>query len=135
VPETREWVGGALGVLLARERLLLEVEPHARAAAGLGLGSEWVGAVTVPALAATLPQDAAWALEGIAEPEELWRAETAWWKRVERDAEAMVRGRREGRRAVVGAVALLAADARLAIAALEAAARGAGLEEVLGEAA
>jgi hypothetical protein len=136
VPEGHAWVGGALGILLARERLLVEGEPRPEATAGLGLGSVWARAVSVPTLAATLPRDAAWALEGIAEPGELWRAEAAWWRRVEADAEAMVAGRREGRRVVLGAVALLAADARLVIAALEAAARGAGsLEEVLGEAA
>ena len=46
----------------------------------------------------------------------------------------MVSGHREGRHAVVGVVALLAADARRAAAALEAAARGSGdvFEEVVG---
>jgi hypothetical protein len=46
----------------------------------------------------------------------------------------MVRGHREGRRAVIGAAALLAADARRVSAALGAAARAPGAaEEVLGE--
>jgi hypothetical protein len=136
VPEAHAWVGGALAILLARERLLVEAEPRPDATAGLGLGPGWARAVSVPALAATLPADAAWSLEGIVEPAELWRAEAAWWRRVEEDAQVMVRGRREGRPVVVGAAALLAADARLVIAALEAAGRGTGnLEEVLGEAA
>jgi hypothetical protein len=136
VPEARPWVAGALGILLARDRLLVEAEPRPGMTAGLGLGSGWMRAVSVPALAAALPADAAWTLEGIGEPGDLWRAEACWWRRVEEDAETMVLARREGRRVVVGAVALLAADARLVIAALEAAGRGGGsLEEVLGEAA
>jgi hypothetical protein len=92
--------------------------------------------VTVGALAQSLPADAAWVLEGIAEPEDLWRAEVTWWARVERDAEAMVGRHREGRHAVVGVIALLAADARRAAAALEAAARGGAelYEEIAGAA-
>lgn len=133
VPETREWVGGALGLLLARERLLLQQEPRPGGAAVLGLGAGWERALSVAELAAALPRDAAWPLEGVAEPEDLWRAEAAWWARLERDAEAMVRGHREGRHAAVGAVVLLAVDAHRVQGALAAAARdgAAGLEEVL----
>jgi hypothetical protein len=134
VPEARRWVAGALGILLARERLLVEGEPASGLVAGLGLGSAWMRAATVPSLAASLPHKAAWALERISEPDELWRAEASWWARVEADAEEMVRGHREGRRAVIGAAALLAADARRVSAALGAAARAPGAaEEVLGE--
>jgi hypothetical protein len=132
VPEARAWAAGALALLAARELFL-----HGRSAsesAGALLGGGWERAVTLPELARTLPGEAAWAVDGIAEPEELWRAEARWWARVEADAEAMVRGHREGREAVVGAVALLALDARRASAALAGAARGGGgvLEEVLG---
>jgi hypothetical protein len=136
-PEARAWIGGALAVLLARERLLLGREPRPETAAGLGLGPGWQQAASVGALAAALPREAAWPLAAAGQPDDLWRAEVAWWARVERDAEAMVRDRREGRSAVVGAVALLAADARMVSAALGAAARAAPgvLEEVLGEAA
>jgi hypothetical protein len=133
VPETREWVGGALGLLLARERLLLAEEPRPGAAATLGLGTAWERALSLADLAAALPRDAAWPLEAVSRPEDLWRAEAAWWARLERDAEAMVRGHREGRHAVVGTVALLAVDAHRVQGALAAAARdgAAGLEEVL----
>ena len=135
VPEAQAWVGGALAVLVAR---MLSDGAAVRASTALTsiLGADWSRAVTVRALAQSLPTDAAWALGGIAEPEDLWRAETAWWARVERDAEAMVSGHREGRAAVVGVIALLAADARRAAAALEAAARGSGdvFEEIVGAA-
>ena len=135
VPEAQAWVGGALAVLVAR---MLSDGAAVRASTALTsiLGAGWSRAVTVRALAQSLPTDAAWALGGIAEPEDLWRAETAWWARVERDGEAMVSGHREGRHAVIGVVALLAADARRAAAALEAAARGSGdvFEEIVGAA-
>jgi hypothetical protein len=136
VPEAAAWVGGALAVFVAR--LLLRDAGTARSATVLTsiLDTGWSRAMTVEALARSLPADAAWALEGIDGPEDLWRAEVAWWARVERDAEAMVGRHREGRHAVVGVIALLAADARRAAAALEAAARGGGdlYEEIVGAA-
>ena len=134
-PEARAWVGGALAVLGARELFLHGGDVRSSRILESMLGAGWERAATVPALAWSLPGEAAWALEGIAEPEELWRAEAGWWARVEHDAEAMVRGHREGREAVVGVVALLAADARRTAAALGSASRGvrdAVFEEVLG---
>jgi hypothetical protein len=136
VPEAQAWVGGALAVLVARMLDSGGTAVGSTTALTSILGAGWSRAITVGALAQSLPADAAWALEGVAEPEDLWRAETAWWARVERDAEAMVSGHREGRHAVIGVVALLAADARRAAAALEAAARGSGdvFEEIVGAA-
>jgi hypothetical protein len=134
-PETVDWVAGALALLVAREVVLggrpvglpERARPHV-------LGSEWERARTLPQLAAALPDRAAWPLAGLEEGEELWRGEVRWWRRVERDAEAMIHAGRAGRIVVIGAAALLAADARRVLAALEAAARGAGaeLEEALG---
>ena len=122
-PEARAWVGGALALLLARG---LAPGGGARVPAAVDtlLGSAWRQAQTIRSLAVALPNDAAWVLEGVDDPQELWRAEAAWWERVERDAEGMVRGHREGRRTVVGVVALLGVDARRASMALAAAARG-----------
>jgi hypothetical protein len=70
------------------------------------------------------PTDARWVLAGIDRPEELWRADVAWWHRVERDAFALLRRASFGRPPVIGAVAVLAADAWRVRAALEVAARG-----------
>ena len=122
VPEARSWAGGALALLVA----------HALAAGRTLrpekltplLGEAWAEARTLTALAASLPRSAAWVLAGCAEPDDLWRAEAAWWERVERDAEELARGQREGRGAVVGVVALLAVDARRASLAVGAAVRG-----------
>jgi hypothetical protein len=134
-PETADWVAGALALLVAREVVLggrpfgvaERARPHV-------LGSEWERARTLPQLAAALPARAAWPLAGLEEGEALWRGEVRWWRRVERDAEAMLHAGRAGRIVVIGAAALLAADARRVLAALEAAARGANaeLEEAFG---
>jgi hypothetical protein len=136
VPEAGAWARGALALLAAR--MLSTDVAGARSSAALTsiLGPGWSRAASVRILAQSLPAGAAWALEGIAEPHDLWRAEAAWWARVERDAETMVSGHREGRQAVVGVVALLAADARRTSAALEAAARGSAdlFEESVGAA-
>jgi hypothetical protein len=121
-PEAHDWVGGALALLAARG--LVRGAALRSAALTPLLGTAWERAQTVQALAAALPANAAWALEGCGDPADLWRAEAAWWSRVERDGEELARGSREGRGAVVGVVALLAADARRASLALAAAARG-----------
>jgi hypothetical protein len=65
---------------------------------------------------------------------ESWRAEGDWWRRVERDGQALLARYRFGPRVVVGAIAVLAADAWRARAALSCAARG-GAVEVFDEAA
>jgi hypothetical protein len=121
-PEAHDWVGGALALLAARG--LVRGAALRSAALTPLLGTAWERAQTVQALAAALPANAAWALEGCGDPADLWRAEAAWWSRVERDGEELARGSREGRGAVVGVVALLAADARRASLAVAAAARG-----------
>jgi hypothetical protein len=65
---------------------------------------------------------------------ELWRAEGDWWRRVERDGQALLARYRFGPHVVVGAIAVLAVDAWRARAALACAARG-GAVEVFDEAA
>lgn len=121
-PEAHDWVGGALALVAARG-LARGAALRAAALTPL-LGAAWERAQTVQTLAASLPREAAWALEGCEDPADLWRAEAAWWSRVEHDGEELARGSREGRGAVVGVVALLAADARRASLAIAAAARG-----------
>ncbi len=124
VPEARRWALGAAALLLAAElyvvglpveRLSVPVVPM--------LGTAWHGAGTYGDFAASLPAEAAWALAPAASPEELWRAEIAWWDAVERDAEWLLHTGVAGQAVVTGAVALLAADAHRTIEALETAAR------------
>ena len=55
---------------------------------------------------------------------DLWRAETRWWARFERDGHALLSGARFGLGPALGAVAVLTGDARRVRAAIELASRG-----------
>ncbi len=125
VAEAADWVAGAVALLLARE-LMLAGRPAADLARQRppGVGSLWMQAQSIETLRAALPAAAAWPLEGIAEPRELWRAEAAWWRRVEQEAERLVHEGAIGRSIVVGAIVLLAVDGWRTTGALEIAARG-----------
>lgn len=121
------WAAGAAALLLAGE-----------VAAGVGrqpfvpvlslLGAPATAAGSLAGLAAALPARAGWVLAGIGGPDDLWRAETAWRARVEHDGLRLLRTGGQERAVVLGAVAVLACDALRVRAALEAAARGGGLE-------
>jgi hypothetical protein len=120
------WAAGAAALLVARERFL----------AGRGLPATLHGQVTRllgrDALAATslaelqrrLPEPAGWALAGVEDPVDLWRAEGGWWSRVERDGFELLGAGSFGAAPVLGAAAVLGADAQRVRAALELAARG-----------
>jgi hypothetical protein len=126
VPQAQHWAGGAVAILLAREVLLAGTRPTgaiARATAPL-LGSTWAEARSIPAFAAALPATARWALAGVETPGDLWRAEAGWWARVERDGFTLLRQPLTTSAPVVGAAAVLGADAWRVRAALEVAARG-----------
>ncbi len=131
-PELLAWASGAVALLVARERCLAgrPLAGPLRAHVGALLGSGVPDAVSLPELATSLPARASWALAGVTRPERLWQAETRWWTRVERDAFTMLRRHRFTAGPVVGAVALLAADAWRVGAALEIAARGGRQVEV-----
>ncbi|BCJ33400.1 hypothetical protein Athai_09030 [Actinocatenispora thailandica] len=119
--ETDAWAAGAAAVVLARQRFLAGTAAWIPAELLAGHRpdlSSW------PAFTASLPPRAGWAVAGVAGPADLWRAEPAWWRRVELDAASLARRGRPGPDALVGTVALLAADARRVTAALELAARG-----------
>jgi hypothetical protein len=102
------------------------------AAVHLGLRLAWARRVL-----GSVPEAAPWAGDALAllrarEPIDrppnddgaLWRAEAAWWRSVEQDAEALVRGALGGRGIVVGVIALLGLDATRLDAALAVASRG-----------
>ena len=58
------------------------------------------------------------------DPTGLWRAEAGWWRRVEQDGFALLHRGRFDAAPLIGAAAVLAADAWRVRAALEIAARG-----------
>jgi len=127
VDAAAEWVPGAVALLLARELLLAgRPAPALAALRPPGVGSAWAQAGSLGALRAALPAAAGWALEGIDEPQQLWRGEAAWWHRVEQDAERLARDVQLGGPTVVGSVVLLAVDGWRTAGALELAARGGG---------
>lgn len=121
------WAAGAAALLLAGEHAAGRMVQPAIMDGALGLlGAEADRAATLDELSATLPAQARWVFAGVSAPADLWRAETAWWARVESDGSRLLRTSGTGSGAVLGAVAVLAADAWRVRAALEAAARGGG---------
>jgi hypothetical protein len=125
VEEAVAWAAGAVALLLARELFLVGTPAAAlEAQRPPPLGGDWTAAGSVRALAAALSAEAAWALDGVDDPADLWRAEAWWWRRVEADAGALARHAHLGMPAVVGSIVLLGVDARRAAAALEVVARG-----------
>ena len=129
VPAAAGWGRAALALLLVRDCLLGGHPLTGRRAerAASVLGPSFVGLLggPVPAIediAAHLPGGTRWALREVREGHDLWTADTRWWHRVEDDGFTMVRDATFGPSVVVGAVAMLAADAWRARAALEAAA-------------
>jgi len=128
VPEAVFWAAGRLALLVGRELFVHGrrlTEPSDRRAARV-LGSGALRAATFADFRRQLPGPARWAVDGIEEPADLWRAEARWWTRVEQDGSALLRGSRLDAAPVVGAVALLSTDAWRVRAALESAARGGG---------
>ena len=125
VPEATAWVAGAAALALARELFVAKRRVDGLGAHRLpGLAPGWEGASGIPELVQRLPARAAWALSGIEAPEDIWRAESAWWTTVEDDANQLARDSRSGRAVIVGVIAALAVDARRVAAALGVAARG-----------
>jgi len=123
-PGAARWVEGAAALLVARELLLAGARRSTAQLERLpGIGEKVLKAGSLEELQAVLPAEAGWALAGVHDPSELWRAELAWWLAVEREAPALLRNRHE-ETVVLAAVALLAVDAHRIVRALRAAAQG-----------
>ncbi|ADD43121.1 hypothetical protein Snas_3457 [Stackebrandtia nassauensis DSM 44728] len=125
VPEAAGWAAGGAALLTAR-LLFLDGRPvedstrrRMRTLLGDGVAAgDWDG------FTQGLRHNARWPLAGVGDPGQLWRAENAWWVRMEREARALLSTPKAGRAVVVGCVGMLAADARRVRAALHCAARG-----------
>ncbi|MGW2635292.1 hypothetical protein ACWC2K_39265 [Streptomyces chattanoogensis] len=132
VPEAVRWATGRLALLVGREVFVVGrrlAQPSARRASRL-LGSAAVRAVSFADFRQRLPDTGRWALDGIDDAADLWRAEARWWDRLERDGTELLRGSRMSSAPVVGTVAVLSADAWRVRGALELAARGGRPTEV-----
>ncbi len=121
VPEARSWAAGAAALLLARELFVvgLPVERLPLPPVEV-LGADWHRAGTFGDFVRVLPAHAAWALAGFDSAQELWLAEAGWWRRLEEDADVFAHSTLTGPLPVIGAVALLAADAHRVATALAA---------------
>jgi len=126
VPRVAELAAGAVALQVARERFLTgrALTEQVRRRAEPLLGSRAMAADDLDGFAEGLRPAARWALGDLAGPDALPRAETAWWRRVERDAASLVAGAGFGQETTVGCVAALAADARRVRAAVQFAAMG-----------
>ncbi|ETK32841.1 hypothetical protein [Microbispora sp. ATCC PTA-5024] len=125
-PPARVWVRGATALLVARERFAQgrELPAGARGRCRSLLGAGAAAATSIADMSRRLPPSARWALRDVGDPASLWTAERRWWNRVEDDGHALLAGSGFSADPVVGALAVLAADARRVRAALELAARG-----------
>ncbi|WP_020139490.1 V-type ATPase subunit [Streptomyces sp. 351MFTsu5.1] len=135
VPVAAHWAAGDAALVLAREVHLTghRLTGTAQRDAVRLLGTAAVRAPAFTGFRARLPASARWALEGVEEPEDLWRAEARWWPAVERDAVSMLAGARFDMSPLVGAVGVLTADAWRVRAALECAAHDGGALEAFDE--
>jgi hypothetical protein len=131
VPQARTWAAGAAALLAARERVLAGrgVPTEVVRLGEPVLGSTWSAARSLPDLVTSVGAQASWPLLGIADPAELWRAEAAWWRRVEQDGFTLLRRSGFGSDPVIGALAVLAVDTWRVRSALEAAAAGPRAQE------
>ncbi|HEX9064373.1 MAG TPA: hypothetical protein VF843_04650 [Streptosporangiaceae bacterium] len=135
------WAASGLALLLAGERAGAEGQdgaewpaeprnPVLTSAAAAVLGPRAARAASLTELAASLPARLSWVLKPARDAALLWQGEVGWWARIERDGRDLLAGSGLDRRPVLGAVAVLACDARRVGAALEMAARGGGPLEV-----
>jgi hypothetical protein len=124
-PEATDWVAGAGALLAARELLVTRSSEHAeRLRRFPGIDDRALSLGTLAAFRDAVGARAGWSLATIAEPDELWRAELAWWDRVAADSRLLLR-RSDDEAVVLAAVAQLAVDAQQTARALRSAARGA----------
>ncbi|MFE1248438.1 hypothetical protein [Streptomyces sp. NPDC058735] len=135
VPPAARWAAGEAALLVARERFVAArpLTPQACAHAVRALGAAAVRATAFDGFRAALPPAARWVLEDVREAGDLWRAEARWWQAVERDGLHLLRRAPLDVTPVVGAVAVLGADAWRVRAALECAAHGGPAREAFDE--
>jgi len=130
VPGASAWAAGAAALIVAREQVVAgnQLPPDVRHNLARTLGEPALEAQSVDELRERLPNRASWVLDDVASPQDMWRAESGWWARVEADGRELLRRSSVGPEPVVGAVAVMAADAWRVRAALHAAALGGARE-------
>jgi hypothetical protein len=125
VPLAAGWARAAAVILVAHE--LGAGGPLAPATAELAarvLGPAVGDARGLDDVRAVLPAALGWVLADVAGPQDLWRAEAGWWRRLQTDGTTMAVSAGFDLTPIVGVLALLAVDAWRVRAALELASRG-----------
>jgi hypothetical protein len=118
------WAAGAVALMVARDPAAFRQLPRAaRGCVDRLLGMADADAGSAEQLAGLVGAQAAWALRGVRNSQDLWMAEARWWVRVRTDGARLLAAPGFGVHRAIGAVVVLAADAVRARAALEAAAR------------
>ena len=130
LPGASAWAAGAAALIVAREQVIAgnQLPSDVRRNLAHTLGWDAFEAQSIDALRERLPKRASWVLDNVGSPEDMWRAESGWWARVEADGRELLRRASFGPEPVVGAVAVMAADAWRVRAALHAAALGGARE-------
>ncbi len=124
VPGAHEWAAGAAALMLGRELAqghVLDVQPSLVSRA---VGRELTSATSLDQLAAQLPTCARWSVLTARTLDDLVVAETAWWARLESEANASSHSASSPPAQITAALAMLSADAWRVRAALALAARG-----------
>jgi hypothetical protein len=131
IDAARSWGAGAAALVIARA-LVEQGEPVVEDLGGRArvLGRRPLEATTFADFVGALPDVAQSLFDGV-DADDVWRAEAAWWRRLDHDGDRLLRAARSGPAVVVGAVARRMADAWRTCAALEVASRGAGAEELV----
>lgn len=124
VPGADIWAATACLLFAARVRFGPDPGLAASRIAAFGLPPRWWESASLADLRSRVGGQTAWALAGVDDVRDLWRAEARWWNRVRRDSRALLVASRFAEGVITGAAALLAYDAWLTRAALAAAARG-----------
>lgn len=126
VPETADWAAGAAALVTAHELMdpLSRPSPAFAGQVARALGPRAVACTSLDELREAVPSSARWVLADVVGPDDLWRAESAWWRRLEIDGARLARSPGFDIVPVVGVIALLAVDAWRVRAALELADRG-----------
>lgn len=130
VPDAAAWARAAAALMLVQETQVRRrgISEEIARRAGSVLGPRFVTAVdsgaSLAQLAGLLAGDAGRVFADAERPEDLWRVQVAWYRRVERESLGLLRGSGFGIQAVVGTVGALAVDAWRVRAALAAAERG-----------
>jgi hypothetical protein len=125
VPQATEWAHGSVAVLVARERFGFdrEIAEVTSREVDRALGRSWHHATTIRDFAERVPKSAAWPLERLDAPADLWKSELSLVRRAAVEADRAAKRARWDQVSVAATMALLLIDLWLVSAAIAVAGR------------